>query len=343
MPITRQAKLDQLLSCATQCFWMGRTRERELSCPDADIRSVPDLITMNQADLEVFEVKESETVTRTLRRSEMGMIKSFQSYLIHKEQAGEPVGPTQYSRHHCRRIDEYRASARHILVATGSRVPPPIATSATLTHTRDAVSDFKKGAKRDVSLYPTLKDEKQWDNWNRTTKSLARTQDVIEVFDANFIPLDADAQALFTEKKKFVYAVFERCILTDTGKSIVREHADTFNAQKVYKLLQEHHSNSTSATISSGELLKYITSARLDDGKSWRGSLQGFILHWMEQVRLYHNMIPASQHLSDTLQRTMLQNAVHGYPELRAVDTQAQQFKTQTGNDLTFLQVCQPS
>ena len=91
------------------------------------------------------------------------------------------------------------------------------------------------------------------------------------------------------------------------------------------------------AKISSSTLLTYITSGKIDDGQ-WRGTTTGFIIHWKEQVRKYHKLVAREEFFSDSQQKTMLQNAVHGIPELRQVKTNAELQATITHKDITFSQ-----
>jgi len=94
--------------------------------------------------------------------------------------------------------------------------PNTIARSA-----RDPLTEFKKGIKRDPSLFPILKDEKQWDTWRHSTVALACAQDMVEVLNPAYHPSDAEQTLLFTEKQKYMYAVFERTLLTDQDKAYV--------------------------------------------------------------------------------------------------------------------------
>jgi hypothetical protein len=80
----------------------------------------------------------------------------------------------------------------------------------------------------------TLKQDKQWDVWQRATIAQARAQDLSEVLNGNYVPVIPTDQALFCEKQKYMYAVFERTLLSDKGKALVREHTANFNAQHVY-------------------------------------------------------------------------------------------------------------
>ncbi len=104
---------------------------------------------------------------------------------------------------------------------------------------RDLVAEFKKGIKRDMSYFPTLKQDKQWDNWNRATLAQAQAQDVSNVLNPKYSPTDPTAIALFHEQQKYMYAAFERHLQTDKGKALVRSHHGTSNAQAIYKELSE--------------------------------------------------------------------------------------------------------
>ena len=117
---------------------------------------------------------------------------------------------------------------------------------------------FKRSIKRDPTIYPSLREDSQWDSWNRNVLTLAKTHDVSEVFDPNYVPNDELSKQLFMQKQYFVYSVFVRTILTDMGKTIVRENQDSCDAQKVYKNLVSYHKRSTSADLTIDNLAKQL-------------------------------------------------------------------------------------
>jgi hypothetical protein len=90
---------------------------------------------------------------------------------------------------------------------------------------------FKRGIKRDPSVYPVLKDELYNDSWHRSFANQARAQDVSDVLDAAYLPVTPVETELFQEKQKFLYAVLESKVETAKGKAIIRKHEGTFNAQ----------------------------------------------------------------------------------------------------------------
>ena len=79
--------------------------------------------------------------------------------------------------------------------------PPP----QLLTKTVDLVAEFKKGIKRDASLYPVLKDNRHWNNWQRAVLAQAHAHDIQEVFDVNYVPKNEEEQNLFNEEQVCIH------------------------------------------------------------------------------------------------------------------------------------------
>jgi hypothetical protein len=150
---------------------------------------------------------------------------------------------------------------------------------------RDLVAEFKKSIKRgDTNMFPSLKQDKQWDNWQRAVIAQAQAQDLSDVLDPKFSPIGIKGSNLFAKKQKFMYAIFEQTLLSDKGKALVRLHLNNYNAHKLYTALSKYSLQSTKAFIDSRNLLQYITSNRLGNGKWWKGSTHAYILHWQDQV-----------------------------------------------------------
>ena len=63
----------------------------------------------------------------------------------------------------------------------------------------------------------------------------AKAQDIASVLNHNYTPSNTDEAALFDEKQKYIYAVFEKTLLTDKGKALVRAHQRKYDAQKIYQ------------------------------------------------------------------------------------------------------------
>ena len=210
-------------------------------------------------------------------------------------------------------------------IATSSPSPPP---SVTASDPRAAPSppscssllNFKRGIKRDISADPTLKDEKSFESFKRSVLVTARVHDCEEILQPTFRPRsDADSLELFRLKNDFVYSVFNKCLLSDMGKTIVRKHLDNMNAQRVCEEFATYMTTSSKGNAEKFRLHTYFTTTVLD--KSWKGTTEQFILHFNEQFRQLDEVSPPEESLPYPTTLTLLQTAVHDIPELRMVET----------------------
>ena len=96
-------------------------------------------------------------------------------------------------------------------ITTSSPSPPPSVTAsdpraAPLTPSCSSqLLNFKRGIKRDMSAYPTLKDEKYYESFKRSVSVTARAHDCEEILQPTFRPRgDADSLELFRLKNDFM-------------------------------------------------------------------------------------------------------------------------------------------
>ena len=143
-------------------------------------------------------------------------------------------------------------------------------------------------------------------------------QGLANVIDAAYTPDTDDEKRLYELQSKFVYAEFVCILQTDSTKTIVRKHELTKDAKQIYMDLVAYFTTSTKAELDTAALLEYITTSNIADG--WNGTAKGYVLHWMEQIRLYHTIKPDAY--DDEQLRIMLQNAVNPNPDLRAICAQ---------------------
>ena len=146
----------------------------------------------------------------------------------------------------------------------------------------------------------------------------------IESLDEVLLPTsrprgDADSLELFRLKNDFMYSVFNKCLLSDMGKTIVRKHLDNMNVRQVWEEFATHMTTSSKGNAEKYRLHTYVTTTVLD--KSWKGTTEQFILHFNEQFRQLDEVSPPEESLPYTTRLTLLQSAVHNIPELRMVET----------------------
>ncbi|HEY9706731.1 MAG TPA: hypothetical protein V6D48_00855, partial [Oculatellaceae cyanobacterium] len=300
-----------------------------------DIDSPFDLCMLDDEDIADLQYSDDNSDLQHLSKGNVGLLKAFKSFVIHQENIGTPIQDTDWLKISRDHFNQYRISSTYV----HKLIPTPVTLSMhSFPSQPDPVRDFQRSIKRDITLFIPFKDDAAWDNWKQSTIAQARTQGVEEVLNPAYIPSTTDEINLFDAKQKYMYAVFEKTLLTDKGKALVRAYQQTYNAQQIYKELQDYAQLSTKASLEASTLLSYITTINIGDGK-WRGTAQAFVLHWQDQVRKYHDLTPG-QLLSDEMLKTLLQGAVNPLMELRAVKIQADQHKALTGLDLSYTQYC---
>ena len=305
------------------------------------IQDICALLTIDEETIDALSHSDEEgTTTVPLSRGDRNLIKVFLGYYRYRVASGNPI--EDWLSVELEDFNEFRlnpdVSRVGIPVPNGSGTVqglsvPPTTTSSVPKYS--PAESFRRGIKRDPSLFPELKDERHNDAWHRSFMTQARAQGVDDALDGAYVPSTAEEMDLFQEKQKYLYAVLETKVKTDRGKLIVRKYDQTFDARAVYLELSEHHTKSTKAAMSAAALLSYITSERLGTGQ-WKGTAEGFITHWQEQVRQYERQVPMSDHFSDGQKRTMLENAVRDVDELRQVKVNADLERTMTGKVLTY-------
>ena len=99
------------------------------------------------------------------------------------------------------------------------------ATEPRITSNQELVS-FRKGIKREETSYPTLKDERYFDSFSRILYITAKSHECDEVLDPEYIPSNSEKEQ-FEAKQIFMFPVWDKHLLTDIGKTIVRKYMHT--------------------------------------------------------------------------------------------------------------------
>ena len=205
--------------------------------------------------------------------------------------------------------------------------PQPV-TSGPISSTRPAayspaaieLMSFKKGIKREITAYPSLKDERYFDGFKRSLFIVAKTHECSEVLDPNYTPgSEPEEEELFEAKQTFMFSVFNTNLKTDMGKTIVRRHLASTDAQAVWKELSEHMRTSSKGASEKRRLTQYVTNTVLDD--NFKGTTEQFVLHFNEQFRQLEEISEDDERLPPTVKLTLLQTDVRSINDLRIVET----------------------
>ena len=192
-----------------------------------------------------------------------------------------------------------------------------IATDPRQTSNQELVS-FRKGIKREETAYLTLKDERYFDGFSRSLYITAKSHECEEVLDPEHTPTNAEKD-LFEAKQVFMFSVFDKHLLTDMGKTIVRKYVHTADALSVWKDFQDHMKSSSKSSSEKRRLAQYVTNTVLDD--NYKGTTEQFVLHFNEQFRQVEEISDPSEHFAPQIKLQLLQNAVRPTNDLRIVET----------------------
>ena len=168
-----------------------------LALKENAILDFPTLISMPDKKIEQLTVKEKGVPTQLLQGYSASQILWFKKWCAHlRDQAGGQVPePEEIAVMDRKDFTKFRVSS-----ALDDPIPPAPHTVTPIiqaSKTVDPVADFKRSIKRDASLYPNLKDHRQWNNWKRAVLAQANAHDIQEVFDPNYKASTTEEQALF--------------------------------------------------------------------------------------------------------------------------------------------------
>ena len=155
-----------------------------------------------------------------------------------REDPFHPFSPEEWSQHTSTMLSTYLI--QHLPKPIG---PEPVTSGPTSLCRPTGCSlaalelmGFKKGIKREISAYPSIKDERYFDGFKRSFYKIAKTHECSEVLDPNYTPgSEPEEQELFDAKQTFMFSVFNTNLQTDMGKTIVRNHLTNTDAQAVWK------------------------------------------------------------------------------------------------------------
>ena len=158
---------------------------------DADDRTaIVDLLDMNGQTLSAlrYTVVTGDTPTaEALSPRVIGKIQAFLSFAVWLGRNGQHPGrdDAKWLALTAEQFIDYRMSEHYISMNNGWSTSSSTSTSTTLTTSRDPVSEFRRGIKRDPNLFPTLRDDKHWDSWRRSTISLPQEdgEEVLQTCD----------------------------------------------------------------------------------------------------------------------------------------------------------------
>ena len=249
------------------------------------------------------------------------VFREYNSGVEVREDPFHPFLPEEWSHHTSTMLRTYLIQHLPNPIEPEPVISGPISSSRPTAYSPAAIElmGFKKGIKREISAYPSLKDERKFDGFKRSLYIVAKTHKCSEVLDPNYTPgSEPEEQELFEAKQTFMFSVFNTNLQTDMGKTIVRKHLVNTDAQAVWNELSEHMKTSSKGASEKRRLTQYVTNTVLDD--NFKGTTEQFVLHFNEQFRQLEEISEDDERLPPSVRLTLLQTAVRSINDLRIVE-----------------------
>lgn len=213
MPITRQAQATIFLHFMDNIVTDNADKEFAATMAYEGCFTLPDILSIPHGDLGTLHFKDADGDPQPAPRFVRSNVVALQGFVHQRQLDGQPLDDSNWMDVTKEEFDSYRLSDAFIQYSQNVGRPfpttvPSFASANRPTSSRSPAEEFRRGIKRDPTLFPVLKDEKQWDTWKRNTLAQAHAQNIQLVFDKNYVPPTQEDKDLFKEQQKYVYSIF---------------------------------------------------------------------------------------------------------------------------------------
>ena len=165
------------------------------SLVDEGIDDIFSLMSLDEGIIDGLKFKDQADgdTLKPIRLSDKMLLKCFLHFITNKDLEGTPINDHDWTEITQEEFDEFRISPTYIATRTPTALSLPAIhktgpnTSAN-PNSYSPADIFRRGIKKDATLFPVLKDEKFNDSWHRSFVNQARAQDLSEVLDPTYKP-----------------------------------------------------------------------------------------------------------------------------------------------------------
>lgn len=240
MPLTRAQRKDALQYIIKTVFEYEADDSISKALKYNGIEDISALICLTNEDVNNLDFRNESGNMEKLDKGRIGLIRCFRAFHSFKQSTVTHIGD-EWNKIEPGEFEDYRISPE--CIAAVNCKPPPnqytiqSPTSTSKAKISDAISQFTRSIKRDPTLFPILKNQRNWDKFNRILIATAQAQDMSDVLNPDYLPTTSEETDLFDRKQSFVYCVFVKTLLTDNGKKFIRQHEKDYDAMSLHPLL----------------------------------------------------------------------------------------------------------
>ena len=162
--------------------------------------------------------------------------------------------------------------------------------------------------KPEVKLFPLLKDESQFSQWQRAFRVTCYATNMGDIINPDYRPPPHEAQS-FRNKIHWIFNVLWQTVRTIEGRNILYNHLGTLDGRAVYLVLCRNSTNSSAAQLHAQNLMQQLTTLRLT--KSYPYEAARFVSDYVRMLNNFNNRVEnEEERLSEGQQRILLEASV---------------------------------
>ena len=135
-------------------------------------------------------------------RFQIASLRLLIEYCKYRKRAGDPVQDFQL-------VTQENIDTFTLLAPVTVTVPIPRSSTYPPLIYNPAMKEFNRGIKRDPNHFQTFSNEWHWSDYKDHTIATANSQNIEDVFNPTFVPINGDAKDLFFAQQKYVF----KCLL----------------------------------------------------------------------------------------------------------------------------------
>jgi hypothetical protein len=197
MTVTREQQAEKIIC---EIFQLGPGTNLERCLSENNLMHIKKWLTVTDAILEELQFTDPNVANKKLSLK-LGDYHEFRVFCImvhHRRAYGKPANYLGIDIT-ADEFDDFDGSNECIKLMMAAQPMPTFAQPppGNMSTTQTELVTFRKGIKRDASLFPVIKQDTEWDGWNRSIVSLARAQAIEQVLDSAYTPVLIDEISLF--------------------------------------------------------------------------------------------------------------------------------------------------
>ena len=182
-----------------QILDIGTSSELERVLQIEGIHSTRHLLQMIDDVLNNITYKKGDTKLK-VPRFQIASLRLFIEHCKYRTKASDPVENFQLLTQD--ELDDFNLKAPVIVttpIPGSSTYPPPISDPA--------MKEFNRGIKRNPNHFQTFSNKRNWSDYKDHTIATGNSQNIEDIFDPTFVPINGDTRELFMAKQRHLFQV----------------------------------------------------------------------------------------------------------------------------------------